>query len=314
MTRISVVIPVHNAREDLPRCLSSLMAQLSGEDEILLIEDSSTDGSDALCDSYAAQHPQIQCFHVRFGGPSPTRNYGLRHAKGQYILFVDSDDWVDGQAVQLLLDRAEDHELVVGGYYFETAAAVTEKRLAGKTALPKEQVLTLYQTELLNVLWNKLFRGDIIRKNGIAFDENLKKGEDLLFILQYLHHVQTPIAIIDRCIYHYISKDTGINRSHKETMDQKRDRTLQMIEAFHLLVTDKTRLTQQMLNLYFRHIRDYAAGENAGKLRLIRREARHDIVKQILGLDKSMKIRLLRGLHLCHLDLSMFLANKLLLK
>jgi glycosyltransferase involved in cell wall biosynthesis len=316
MKRISAVIPVHNAKEDLPRCLDSLLPQLTQQDEILLIEDSSTDGSDALCDSYGARYANVRVCHVRYAGPSPTRNHGLRLAQGQYILFVDADDWVEQDAVAALLEQAADHELVVGGYDLEAGGTVWEKRLSGKTRMDKGDVFQLYHRELLNVLWNKLFRADIIRDNGIAFDEDLKKGEDLLFILRYLQQVRTPIALVDRSVYHYISKESGINRSHRETMDDKRNRTLRIAGLFATLTADKASLRKHMLNMYFRHIRDYLAVEKTAslfrKIGLIRKEAAHPITSALLSLDDGLPGRVLGLLHRCRLDVCMFLLNKLL--
>lgn len=311
MTRLSIIIPVHNGEAELPRCLASLVGQISGEDEILLVEDSSTDRSGELCDTYAAAHENIHAFHVNFKGPSPTRNYGIRQSKGKYILFVDCDDYLAEDTVAPMLEKMTRHQMVVTGYYFESGAAVTEKRFSGVSSLNRKDILALYQRELLNVLWNKMFVAAIIRDNRIAFDESLKKGEDLLFILQYLGHVQSDIAILDRCCYHYISKDTGINKSHKESMDDKRGRMERIMKEFSAVVEDRNALSRQMLNMYFRHIRDYSAGQSTlSRLRFIKGEARNPMVGEILTEAPG----LFRFLHLLHMDCAMFVLNKLLLK
>ncbi len=317
MTRLSIIIPIHNAEAELPKCLESILRQVGEADRILLIEDSSTDNSGALCDQYAASNPCIQAYHVNFKGPSPTRNYGIEHASGQYIMFVDADDWIEDNAIESLLSKAADHEMVVAGYYMENESEVCKKTLVNRPFLPKEDVITLYSLEMLNVLWNKVFRGDIIRQNNILFDPNLKKGEDLLFVLQYLRHISTPIGIVEQCFYHYISKPTGINRSHRETMDSKRSRMERIVEQFMALVGDKAQCAQHMLNLYFRHIRDYLAAESScsifGKLSFIKKEARHSIVAEILRSQNSARIRLLRFLHSLRLDVVMFMFNRLFL-
>ena len=306
MTRLSIIIPVHNAAAELPKCLESLLSQVGPEDQILLIEDASTDGSDALCDRYAEQNPCITAYHVCFRGPSATRNYGLQHATGQYILFVDADDWMDDHVIAPMLSAAADYELVVAGYYFETETDVCEKKLAGMPHIPKENVLSLYKKELLKVLWNKVFRGDIIRREEILFDPSYKKGEDLLFVLQYLRHVTTPIGIVDQCVYHYISKQTGVNRSHRETMDNKRNRTEQIMELLMEITSGDPRCVH--------HIRDYMAVENdlnlLRKVAWIKKEARHPIVRQLLHRTSCGTVRLLRLLHALRLDVVMFLLNR----
>ena len=316
MTRLSIIIPIHNAVADLPRCVDSLLAQVGADDEILLIEDSSTDGSDALCEQYAAKHPCIQTYHVNYRGPSPTRNHGIQRASGQYIMFVDADDWMEDQAIETMLARAKEHEMVVAGYFLETESSVSTKRISHTPTLEKKDVFALYRMEMLNVLWNKVFHGDIIRRENILFDPSLKKGEDLLFILQYLRHVSTTIGIVDQCFYHYISKETGVNRSHRESMDNKRSRMTQIMEQFTAIGADRALYAHHMLNMYFRHLRDYLSAEQVGGLRkliLIKKEARHSIVADILH-DNHTSIRLLKLLHTLGLDMVMFLLNWLYLR
>ncbi len=318
MKRLSVIIPVHNAKEDLPGCINSILKQLSAEDELLLIEDSSTDGSYELCDSYAAENPIIQTHHVNFKGPSPTRNYGIQQSTGEYILFVDADDWVEENTVDAMLQEMPRHHMVVGGYYMENESGVFEKKLNSKPQLQKEELLELYRTELLNVLWNKMFVASIIKDNNISFDENIKKGEDLLFILQYTRHIKTSIAVLDGCFYHYISKNTGINRSHKETMEDKINRLVVTIKEFDGIIQDKQRLSKYMLNLYFRLIRDYLSVDGKtsiiSKIMFIKKQGRHKVVNEILNIDPNKKMFVFKFLHLLHMDLSMFVLNKMLLK
>lgn len=315
MKRLSVIIPVHNAEADLPRCLDSILGQLSPEDEVLLIEDSSTDGSRQLCDAYAAENPLIRTYHVNFKGPSPTRNHGVEQSQGRFILFIDADDWIESNTVASMLEKMTHHQMVVGGYYLETDSGSWEKRLRGMDQLDKSQLLELYRTELLNVLWNKIFVASIIKEQHIAFDHTLKKGEDLLFILQYLAHITTPIAVLDGCFYHYISKTTGINRSHRESIEDKITRLHMTVPAFEAMVTDRSRLSRHMLNLYFRLIRDYLATHSCSvpaKLVFIKKQGRRAVVKELLAMDPKPSV--MKALHWAHMDLSMFVVNKLLLK
>ena len=94
MPLFSIIIPVYNVLEYLPRCVSSICNQSFTNWEMLLIDDGSTDGSEDLCDQFAASDPRIRVFHKPNGGVSSARNFGLRYASGDYILFVDSDDFL----------------------------------------------------------------------------------------------------------------------------------------------------------------------------------------------------------------------------
>lgn len=318
MKRLSIIIPVHNAKDDLNRCLQSIIPQVNENDEILLIEDLSNDGSSELCDQYANEYAFINAYHVHFKGPSPTRNFGIKNSSGQYIMFIDSDDWIEGHMIKEMLVKAKDYQMAASGYYFESQDSISEKRLAGKKSIKKEDIFDLYKNELSNVLWNKIFYGSIIREHDIEFNVNLKKGEDLIFILEYLRYIKTDIAIIDECLYHYISKESGINKSFRESMQDKRNRMQLNIAGFLKVIDDKTIFVQHMLNLYFRHIRDYISVENSAsginKIFFIKKEARNEIVNQLFSYDNSFKINILKLLHILHLDVIMFVLNRLLLK
>ena len=317
MTRLSIIIPVHNAETELPKCMDSLLCQVDSSDQIILIEDSSTDNSCALCDRYAEQNSCVETYHVDFKGPSPTRNLGIEHASGQYIMFVDSDDWMENGAIEAMLSRASEHELVVSGYFLENESTVAEKRLSGCSVIAKKDVLALHKSEMFGVLWNKVFRGDIIRRNNILFDTSFKKGEDLLFISEYIAHISTAIGVIDECFYHYISKSAGVNRSHRETMDNKRNRSRLIMEQLSAAKVDKAQFVHHNLNLYFRHIRDYLSNESNcsffKKLTFIKKEARDSIVADILKSHNSARIQLLKLLHFLRLDIFMFVFNRMCL-
>ncbi len=318
MVRLSIIIPVHNAKEDLVRALDSIIPQVCEHDEILLIEDSSNDGSYELCDEYANKYSFIQTYHVNFRGPSPTRSHGILKSKGEYILFIDSDDWIESNTISEMMSLAKNYEMVVSGYLFESDTNIVEKRISNKNEINTQDIFELYNAELLNVLWNKIFHGSIIREHHILFNEKLKKGEDLLFILQYIQHMKTKIAIVDQCFYHYISKETGINKSHKETMQDKRDRMYLIMNEFLKVISDKNLFVSHMLNLYFRHIRDYINIEqnisSIHKLLFIKKQARDQIVNDILKHGSGMKIMFLKMLHMFHLDVVMLVLNRLFLK
>ena len=112
MSLISIIVPVYNAEKTLNRCVSSILSQTFQDWELLLIDDGSTDRSGKLCDEYAAKDQRIKVFHKKNGGVSSARNIGLDHAKGQWVTFVDCDDWIVDSALDIDYDETNEDLLL----------------------------------------------------------------------------------------------------------------------------------------------------------------------------------------------------------
>ena len=105
--KISVIVPVYNTEKYLKRCIDSILAQSYSDFELLLIDDGSTDASPAICDEYATNDSRVRVFHKPNGGVSSARNLGLDNARGEWIAFVDSDDWIESEMLYLFISKAE---------------------------------------------------------------------------------------------------------------------------------------------------------------------------------------------------------------
>ena len=208
-TMISVIVPVYNCIYTLDKCIEAICAQTSGNLEILLIDDGSTDGSQLLCDKFASEDARIHVFHKPNGGVSSARNMGLDHAQGEYVMFCDSDDWVEPEwCEQLYLAAAENPGcLPVCNYYRSAPDCETINRKgqcqAIEDRIAKEDFFSLNQFELLGIPWNKIFRRTILEENRIRFRPNLSLGEDLIFNLDYLHCLTDGFVFVNRPLYHY---------------------------------------------------------------------------------------------------------------
>lgn len=193
--RASVIIPVYNAQMHLRRCVESVALGQERNLEIILIEDRSGDASWEICQQLQEEFPNVVAIrNDRNSGVSFTRNQGLACAQGEYILFVDSDDWVSARFAKNLLETARQYEdcLPICGLHFidhvhdeqrdylwdDGAARVVEVVDAG--------LFELSDRFLLQQLWNKAFRRDLIEKYRIRFDENQSMGEDFQFVLDYM--------------------------------------------------------------------------------------------------------------------------------
>ena len=213
---VSIIVPVYNAEKTLARCVDSILNQTYEDYELLLVNDGSTDSSGALCDAYAARDSRVQVFHKENAGVSNARNLALSQARGTYLQFLDSDDWITPEATLSLVRAAEDHQcdLVISDFY-----RVVGERVSHKGDIDEDTVLTReeYAAHMMEnpadfyygVLWNKLFLGDVVRENGLRFPVGMNWGEDFVFVTEYLAHVRR-VAFLTRPVYDYHRSLTGM--------------------------------------------------------------------------------------------------------
>ncbi len=174
---ISVIVPVYNVEPYLPGCLDSILSQTYRDLEILLIDDGSTDRGGTICDEYAAKDPRIRVFHTENRGLSAARNRGLDEAKGEYVGFVDSDDRIEPDMYEYLLEAAErtGADVVECGAFKEFPERTAERKRESREMSGPEAVLALLQGELADGVWDKLYRRrcfDRIRfPEGRVFEE-----------------------------------------------------------------------------------------------------------------------------------------------
>lgn len=323
MKRISIIIPVHNVERYLEKCLESIIPQITQQDEILLMNDSSTDGSTQICEKYAKEYSNIYTEYGENGGPSKTRNLGIDKAKGKYILFIDSDDYLHENYIEKMINNIEKYELKVCCYsfvYLDLNKTKEQKYNSNKTELdlPREKFINLYHRQLLNLVWNKIYYANIIKDNNIRFDEKVTKGEDLLFNLDYILHIKTPINIINESLYFYVSKPTGLNRSFREPIEHRLERTNRVYNKMKNILNGKINndVIAEIINMYFIHMKNYRKEINLKnpKKEWINKLDRPEI-KEIFGeIDEDDKKPNLRHVKKCYFKnhiYTMFLENKL---
>ena len=204
---VSIIVPVYNAEDTLARCLDSLLCQTYRNIEIILIDDGSADNSHEICKAYAARDPRINVYHYKNHGVSFARNQGILHAHGDYITFVDSDDYVKEELVEILLERmiSSNADLVVSALDVIDGA---EDFCINGLKEHIEQVLFLCRNYLIFGPAQKLYRTDKIGE--IRFPENFQYGEDLLFNLKYLGKVN-KICFINQQMYFYCRRPDSLS-------------------------------------------------------------------------------------------------------
>lgn len=206
---ISVIIPVYNTEEYLPQCLDSLIAQTYRNLEIICVNDGSTDESLNVLSRYAEKDARVTVLSQKNSGVSAARNAGIRAAKGDYISFIDSDDELETDMYEILLNLMKAHEADIAHCsYRKIHANGTVKEIGGTGELliqSSDEVGICFLTgqRFTGSLWNKLFRREIL--DGVWFDESLKINEDLLFCAMAFQQAE-KIVFLDAAKYHYFER------------------------------------------------------------------------------------------------------------
>lgn len=219
---ISIIIPVYNAAPYLIRCIDSILNQDYKNFELLLINDGSTDKSGEICNQYALKDQRIQVFHQHNQGVSAARNLGIQKAKGKWIQFIDSDDWIENDfIIKNISYISQENDLIVSGYKIDEITKQYKFELKQYTFDGNDfikGIKYLYQNDCVGMNWNKLFNRKVIISNDIQFKKDLNYGEDELFVLNYLKHVHR-ITTTPNSGYHYVSNQT--NSLSKKTIPIK---------------------------------------------------------------------------------------------
>ena len=171
MPKISVIVPVYNVEKYLHRCINSILAQTFTDFELLLIDDGSKDNSGAICDEYATRDSRVRVFHKENGGASSARNQGLDNASGEWIAFVDSDDYVLHDFMETYMMMCKDYtDLCICGItpdYSISADYKIEKASIDYEGNIKDALLLLLNCQMIGSLCNKLFKRTIIESNSL---------------------------------------------------------------------------------------------------------------------------------------------------
>ena len=198
----SIIIPIYNAEATLRRCLDSLVGQQFSDYELLLINDGSTDDSDAICREYANTYSCVRYFAKENGGVSSARNLGLKQAEGEYVLFVDSDDYVADNYFAAISAAVKDTspDLLLFGYCNlgdKSAEWSTGEFYESTETGVAKQVSSALRRYLFSSLWNKVFKREIINEYQLEFKSDLDIGEDQTYVFEYTMNIKTIASITD---------------------------------------------------------------------------------------------------------------------
>lgn len=200
MERISVIVPVYNAVQYIKRCIESVLDQTYRDVEIILIDDGSTDESSVICDNYQKES-NVKVIHKKNGGVSSARNIGLSAASGNYIAFVDSDDYLEKNMLQQMYNEMSQVDLVMCGYFQnrEKYSGTSEKKVVDRNTAMQ---CIIKNDGFKGYLWNKLFKKEIIDRFGLKFSPNIHMCEDMLFCARYINNI-SQACLLPEALYYY---------------------------------------------------------------------------------------------------------------
>lgn len=219
---LSIIIPVYNTEKYINKCVNSILLNCDIYNiELLLIDDGSSDNSGEICDNLKANDRRIKVFHKKNEGLSSARNYGLDRAKGRYITFVDSDDYVSSKYINdILMMIKTKADLYVFSYAFiyENSNEIIEYSLNNKKGNIKDLIKELENKNSFNSVCNKIYKLSIINKKPILrFENNADPGEDLMFNCDYCIRIDETL-LISESLYNYVRRDedTLANKFRKD--------------------------------------------------------------------------------------------------
>ena len=215
---VSVIVPVYKVEKYLDKCVGSIVAQGYKNLEIILVDDGSPDNCPAMCDSWAERDSRIKVIHKQNGGVSSARNSALDMAAGEYICFVDSDDFIEPNTVKYMLENIGDADVIQCGLSYDHANGRVEKcDITEADFIGEDAARAVIADKVRPEVWGKLYSAHLFA--GIRFDTSKKYGEDLFINYLLMKHAKKLISR-NVCLYHYMCRETDSATSHYMTDDR----------------------------------------------------------------------------------------------
>lgn len=239
MIDISIIVPSYNAEKSIDKCITSLINQTKKELEFIIINDGSTDSTEEIIKKY--KDKRIKYFKNKNSGIGKTRNFGIEKAKGKYLMFVDSDDYLENDACFSLFNKIEksNSDVVVSNFY-----KVYDNRKESINILEFNNCTLEEKPDLINIVntapWNKIYRTSLIKDNNVFFPENIKY-EDAPFVLECLDKA-SKISQIDEYTYNYVIH----NNSETTVRDEKVFDIFKIIDMIRIYFSDKDYMKEEI--------------------------------------------------------------------
>lgn len=242
--KYSVIVPVYNSEKTIKRCIESITSQERADVEIIVVNDGSTDTSESICNKMQNKYDNIVYIRKENGGVSSARNSGLSVAKGKYVMFLDSDDYVDGKCFDVI-DIYTQSDADYYQFVFSIEANGTVNKVVSRsercvnTEGEKEAfIIESVVTRSINSCCAKLFRREIIEKIGLRFYEELSMGEDLTFVFSFLLSADKFERINRKIYFADVSNKESLSRRYREKLAEQKifvyEKMLGALEKSHI--------------------------------------------------------------------------------
>lgn len=296
MPKLSVIVPVYNVEDYLHECINSILCQTMEDLELILIDDGSQDGCSSICDEYAEKDSRVKVIHQENRGVSAARNSGLRIASGEYIGFVDPDDWVSLNAYETLCSSAEagQADIVVCGFIFCRQDGCVDyiQAVPAGTFSRDELILSIYgmPNRFHGSMCNKVFSKRIL--NGLQFDETVAIGEDWLLLYECYCQANKAIAVPES-LYFVRMRSGSATRNENATLYANKVKTYYRL--YKKANTQSKMLQRQavvkILDVCATNKREIQKQSNNGKeLRFVNRLLRRVSIRGFLRNNLSAKV------------------------
>lgn len=277
---VSILVPVYNASQWLRQCLDSIVGQSYESLQVVLVDDGSTDESLAICREYAERYPFVEVYHQENRGVAAARNSLLDKVRGDYVLFVDADDWIESDMVEYLV------AVMLGTTADMVTCAKCGKELptsVNETEWPQQKAIYefLRHVSFNGALWNKLLKAESLK--GLQFDSRITYGEDALLVWQVLQRVD-KVVVTDKGLYHYRTNANSI--SHQQWSPAKKGSGHMVWETIcrdteiswpqYLDIANARFALEDMWALYFASLASYPYDEH---IALRQRNVKHNLKK-----------------------------------
>lgn len=258
MEKVSIIVPVYNAEKVIGRCIDSILKQDYRDIEVLLIDDGSRDSSWDIIQEYAAREERIVAVHKENGGVSSTRNRGLSLASGKYVQFIDADDWLPFESTKLMVRALEENEadMAVGDFYRVVGDNVAKKGSISEGGLLSrleyaDKMLLSPADFYYGVLWNKLYKKEIIDQHFLAMDDNISYCEDMIFNLEYMLYVRN-IAVIKAPVYYYVRTEGSLieKNMNVQSIVKMKSSVIRYYDGFYKNIMDREDYQQRKPVIY----------------------------------------------------------------
>lgn len=232
MNKVSIIVPIYNVEKYLKRCMDSLLSQTLKDIEIVMVDDESPDNCPQLCEEYKAKYPNIKVVHKKNGGLGFARNSGLEVCEGEYVAFIDSDDFVDVHMFEDLYNHAHNNKLdaCFCGYndyldeqHIRKRQEMTDYEVCDGRKAVDDVLMDMVGAEpsyhsdvrILSSMWKGIYSLDTIRKNKLQFvSEREYIAEDIMFHIDFLPHA-SKVGFVPGCYYFYCDNGSSLTRSYR---------------------------------------------------------------------------------------------------